>query len=128
MTGWTRVKSRSQDPELITAHAADEACALYRERRDEIRLVLTDMMMPSMDGAAAIRELRRLNPNLPIIAGSGLADVGREAQARSLGAQLFLSKPYKPVRVLRALDELLRGDHADSHHERGTDETHPDHR
>ncbi|MBO0721193.1 MAG: response regulator, partial [Blastocatellia bacterium] len=68
-----------------------------------------DMMMPVMDGAATISELRRLNPRLPIIASSGLAETGKEAQARSLGVQKFLPKPYTAARLLRALNELLHG-------------------
>ena len=58
-----------------------------------------------------------LNPDLPIIASSGLAEVGREAQARSLGAQKFLSKPYTAMRLLQALDELLRNGQMNSGHE-----------
>ncbi|MFN0084695.1 MAG: ATP-binding protein [Blastocatellia bacterium] len=94
---------------IIAASDGGEACALYRENQDEIRLVLTDMMMPVMDGAALIEELRRLDPKLPIIASSGLAETGRDEQARSRGARKFLPKPYKAASLLWALHELLRG-------------------
>ncbi|HKQ77256.1 MAG TPA: ATP-binding protein [Blastocatellia bacterium] len=94
---------------VVTASDGAEACAIYRQKRHEISAVLTDMMMPVMDGAAVIAELRRLNPLLPIIASSGLAEAGKEEQARSLGAQKFLSKPYTPASLLWALRESLRG-------------------
>lgn len=93
---------------VLTASNGREACALYREKQGEIRLVLTDMMMPVMDGAAVIRELRGRNPRLPIIASSGLMDTGREEQARSLGVETFLPKPYTASRLLWALHEMLR--------------------
>ncbi|MBO0727592.1 MAG: response regulator, partial [Blastocatellia bacterium] len=105
----TRGMLEASNYRVITASDGAEACALYREKRNEIKLVLTDMMMPVMDGAAAISELRRLDPRLPIIASSGLAEIGKEAQALASGAQKFLSKPYTAIRLLRALNELLRG-------------------
>jgi len=94
---------------VVTASDGGEACALYRQKRGEISAVLTDMMMPVMDGAALIAELRRLNPLLPIIASSGLTEAGKEEQALSLGAQKFLSKPYTSAGLLWALRESLRG-------------------
>jgi PAS domain S-box-containing protein len=92
---------------VVTAADGREACAMYREMRAEISAVLTDMMMPVMDGAATISELRRLNPELPIIASSGLAEAGKEQQARVLGARQFLSKPYTAEPLLMALRESL---------------------
>lgn len=102
---------------VVTAADGHEACALYHEKRGEISAVLTDMMMPVMDGAAVIKELTRLDPQLPIIASSGLAEAGREEQARSLGACVFLSKPYTAPRLLWALHELLRDGQTDSENE-----------
>jgi signal transduction histidine kinase/ActR/RegA family two-component response regulator len=102
---------------VVTASDGAEACALYRQKHDEISAVLTDMMMPVMDGAALIAELRRLNPLLPIIASSGLTEAGKEYQARSLGAQNFLSKPYTSASLLWALRESLRDGRTDAYHE-----------
>lgn len=96
---------------VLTASDGQQACALYRENRDEISVVLTDMMMPVMDGTATIAELRRLNPQLPIIASSGLAETVKEQQARSLGAQIFLPKPYTATRLLETLHDLLHNGH-----------------
>jgi CheY-like chemotaxis protein len=102
---------------VVTASDGAAACALYGQNRDEVSAVLTDMMMPSMDGAATIAALRRLNPLLPIIASSGLTEAGKEEQARSLGAQKFLSKPYTAANLLWALDELLRDGRSGAGHE-----------
>jgi PAS domain S-box-containing protein len=93
---------------VVTAADGREACARYEEMRAEVRAVVTDMMMPVMDGAATITELLRINPQLPIIASSGLAEAGKEQQARNLGARQFLSKPYTAPRLLRALRESLQ--------------------
>jgi nitrogen-specific signal transduction histidine kinase/ActR/RegA family two-component response regulator len=109
---------------VLTASDGGEACALYRLKRDEVSAVLTDMMMPVMDGAAVITELRRLNPLLPIIASSGLTEAGKEDQARSLGAQKFLSKPYTSASLLWALRESLQSQsRTGANHEESIDET-----
>jgi two-component system, cell cycle sensor histidine kinase and response regulator CckA len=113
----TRGLLEASNYRVMTASDGSEACVLYRENQAEISAVLTDMMMPVMDGAAAIAALRRLNPRLPIIASSGLAEAGQEQQARNLGAREFLSKPYTAPRLLWALHELLRDSQTYSDHE-----------
>jgi len=74
----------------------------------EIAAVVTDMMMPVMDGVATIRALSRLNPELKIIAASGLATKGAEAEAASAGVKFFLPKPYTASALLVALQDLLQ--------------------
>jgi len=70
--------------------------------------VLTDMMMPYMDGPATIRALQKLDPNVKIIASSGLSDNGRMVEAAS-GVSCFLPKPYTAETLLKALAEVLDG-------------------
>ena len=56
-----------------------------------LRLVLTDMMMPSMDGSNTIRTLQKLNPQLKIIAISGLASNELVASSqKGVGVKAFL--------------------------------------
>jgi PAS domain S-box-containing protein len=93
---------------VLTAMDGTEALALLMEHRAQIRLVLTDMMMPLMDGAATIRAIRKLHPQVPIIASSGLSEGKQEARALHAGAQMFLPKPYTAEKLLWSLAELLR--------------------
>ena len=79
--------------QTLTASDGTEALAIYAQNSLEIRIVLTDMAMPFMDGAATIRALRKLNPDLAIIAASGLPP----ADINSLSVNAFLSKPYTEV-------------------------------
>jgi PAS domain S-box-containing protein len=92
---------------VVLASDGTEALAAYAEHRGEIRAVLTDMMMPFMDGPSTIRALRKLDPTVRIIAASGLAANEKIAEAASLGVQTFLLKPYTAERLLVALDQLL---------------------
>ncbi len=87
----------------LTAADGTEALALYAQNSSEIKIVLTDMAMPYMDGAATIRALRKLNPALPIIAASGLPP----ADADSLHVNAFLSKPYTAEKLLTTIAEIF---------------------
>lgn len=93
---------------VLVASDGTEAVALYAENKDEIQVVLTDMMMPFMDGPATIRALKRLNPQIKIIAASGLAAGDKATEAASLGVKTFLPKPYTAEKLLRTLAELLQ--------------------
>lgn len=90
--------------QILTAADGTEALALYAQNSAEIKVVLTDMAMPFMDGAATIRALRKINPNLPIIAASGLPP----ADIDSLNVNAFLAKPYTAEKLLTTLSKILR--------------------
>ena len=85
-----------------------EAVALFGQHRAEIKLVLTDLMMPKLDGLGAIRILKRIEPTLRIIACSGVADQDHSAALHALGVTEFLEKPFSAQRLLAALESVLR--------------------
>jgi len=91
----------------ITASDGTEAVAIYAQNKDEIKAVLTDMMMPYMDGLVTIRALQKMNPQVKIIASSGLTDNSRATEAASMGVEIFLPKPYTADQLLNTLAELL---------------------
>ena len=92
---------------VLTASDGSEAVAIFAEHKGEIDLVVTDMMMPVLDGAATIRELRRLDPNVRIIAASGLSE--NEVMTRGFDNATFLLKPFSTETLLRTVDAKLRG-------------------
>lgn len=96
---------------VLIAHDGAEAVALYAARGPEIAAVLTDMMMPVMDGIATTRVLRKLNSAVRIIGASGLYDDGHAAQVASLGIAHFLPKPFLAEALLNALHECLGARH-----------------
>lgn len=89
--------------QILTAADGNEALAIYAQNARKIKLVLTDMAMPHMDGAATIRALRRINPELPVIAASGLTNF----DLNELKVDAFLSKPYTAEKLLKTLSEIL---------------------
>lgn len=88
---------------VITANDGAHAFALFHRHREEIALVLTDMMMPVMDGAALVSALRRVDPQIPVIAASGLNDNNNQIKAAQAGIAHFLCKPYTTAALLAAI-------------------------
>lgn len=70
-------------------------------------LVITDIVMPEMEGIETIRELRRTGPKLPILAISGGSHPVYLRAAAGLGATAALSKPFAPEALLATVTELL---------------------
>ncbi|MES2922033.1 MAG: PAS domain-containing protein [Verrucomicrobiota bacterium] len=93
---------------LLAIDGAD-ALAVYAGRQDEIAAVITDMMMPVMDGPATIQVLKRMNPAVRIIATSGLSSTEHMEQVARLGVKSFLPKPYTPQMLLKVLKEVVDG-------------------
>src|SRR5205823_4786336 len=62
---------------VVTASDGAEALALYEQRAREINVVVTDMMMPVMDGAALVQELRRIQPQVKVVCVSGFGSRAR---------------------------------------------------
>lgn len=93
---------------VITANDGTEAVALYAQHRDEVKVVITDMVMPFMDGPVTIRALQKIDPQVRIIASSGLTESGKAHELLKLGIHIFLQKPYTAEKLLNALAEIIR--------------------
>jgi two-component system, cell cycle sensor histidine kinase and response regulator CckA len=95
--------------QVLTAGDGVEAVATYTKHQQEISLVLLDMMMPSMDGAIAMRALQNINPNVKIIAISGLPSEQKIRHAQAMGIRAFLSKPCTTIELLQNINTVLSG-------------------
>jgi nitrogen-specific signal transduction histidine kinase/ActR/RegA family two-component response regulator len=103
----TQTSLEDRNYRTLVASDGIEAIALYAEHKDEISVVLMDMMMPSMDGLTALRTLHRLNPKLQAIATSGLASNNQLAEATGIGIKAFLPKPFTAKELLNTLGKVL---------------------
>lgn len=93
--------------EVITANDGTEALAQFAAHRHDVQVVITDMMMPYMDGPATIRALKKLDPEIRVIATSGLKANSRHAEIAQLGVNTFLTKPYTAEVLLRTIAQIL---------------------
>jgi len=97
----------------LSAGNGREALTVFTRNAAVVDVVLTDIMMPAMDGLALIQALRRIDPDARIVASSGL---GTELAARlgaaglkELRVNTFLAKPYSAQSLLTVLHTLLDG-------------------
>jgi hypothetical protein len=92
---------------VITARDGAEAVSMFAAHQGEIKGVLTDMLMPHMDGPSTIRVLKSLDPSVKIIAASGLMDAERVKDAAGLDHVAFLMKPYTAEKLLTTVHQVL---------------------
>jgi CheY-like chemotaxis protein len=94
--------------ELVEAADGDEALELARE--DAPAIVLLDIDMPGIDGFEACRRLRAQpqTANATVVMLTAAADEEAERAAEEAGADLFITKPFSPLELLRLVDDLGR--------------------
>ncbi len=91
---------------VLVAENGHAGLDLYRQHRNEVSAVITDMMMPAMQGAEVIRELRLLDPDVRIVAMSGVV-VGRTDIIEEPGRLAFLAKPMTAEEMVAAVQRVL---------------------
>jgi PAS domain S-box-containing protein len=84
-----------------------EAVELFRQHQDEIRLVLSDLTMPRMDGWETLTALRKLVPDIPVILASGYDKAQVMAGDHPELPQVFLGKPYGLQELKDAINQAL---------------------
>ena len=92
---------------VIGARHGTDALLLWRERRDEIELVLTDLMMPEMRGTELAAAIRADEPGAKIVYMSGYAP--ERAGPTVSPDDLLLQKPFDPETLLRTVRRALDG-------------------
>ncbi|MCW1885652.1 PAS domain S-box protein [Luteolibacter flavescens] len=101
----TRQTLEAYGYEILDAADGAEAITLFVSRRFEIDVVITDMAMPRVDGPALIRELRRIDPTVPVIGVSGVTSMASFDEGGE--PVKFLPKPYTTAALLTALRDVL---------------------
>lgn len=103
----TRQTLETYGYQVALARDGAEAVCYFAEHRERVHLVLTDMMMPVMDGATAIQALKTMKPEVRVVATSGLSANGRVTQSAEAGAHTFLPKPFTAEMLLRTIRGVL---------------------
>lgn len=91
----------------LAAADGSDALAIYKERRNRIGAVITDIAMPNMDGPTLVRSLRELDPKIKIIAMSGLLNEEQAAELKELGVHDFLLKPFTAETLLKTISAVV---------------------
>src|SRR6202035_2998667 len=93
--------------EPVGCLGALEALRVFRAAPERFDAVVSDVIMPDMTGPELVRELRRLQPALPVILMSGYGGPDLQAQAQAAGAQAVLMKPLAAAELAACLASVL---------------------
>ena len=89
---------------VITARNGLEALAAYKNRQDDIDLVILDMIMPDMGGGKTYDELKKINPDIKVLLSSGYSISGEASEILERGCNDFIQKPFN----MKQLSEKMR--------------------
>ena len=92
---------------VLTAPSGIDALAMVERIREPIHLLLTDVVMPRMSGAALAEGVRDRNPATRVVFMSGYTDEAAVRQAAAGGGIRFIQKPYKPEGLLSTIRAAL---------------------
>jgi len=93
---------------VSTATDGEAALSIFEDSPADI--LVTDLMMPRMDGATLIRCLRATHPALPVIVMTGHAPAGEaELHGPARGATRMLLKPISPMALLKDIEAMVTG-------------------
>ncbi|MGC8764278.1 MAG: EAL domain-containing protein [Brevinematia bacterium] len=90
--------------ELYTAEDGEEALKIFKEKR--IDVVITDVRMPKMDGLELSREIRKINPEIPIIITTAYSDAEYLLESLEIGVNQYLIKPIQFEKIITSLHNL----------------------
>jgi DNA-binding response OmpR family regulator len=91
---------------VVEATDGEHALELIRDRSAP-SLVLLDWRMPGASGADVLAELKRRHAETPVIVLTAEPEASSREQAESLGADVYLTKPFSPLQLLATVERLL---------------------
>ena len=84
-----------------------EGLELFKEHEDEIDLIITDVNMPQMNGLDMIREIKKTNPNIPIIVATAFSNTEYLLEAIDIGVDKYILKPIDMKKLLQVMSQSL---------------------
>jgi len=106
MTEWLKILLEHAGYEVKTALIGTRGEELFKAWGPDA--VVTDMVLPDMDGIELVRKLKQLNPESEVIVITGQGNIPRSVEAVKAGAFDFLEKPVDPERLLDKLEKAMK--------------------
>ena len=92
---------------ILKANSSAKACRLYKNKKDDIDLVVLDMIMPGDNGAVTYKKLKTINPGIKVLISSGF---WKDLNVRSIlkdGKNSFIQKPFKFAEFNKKINSIL---------------------
>jgi PAS domain S-box-containing protein len=88
---------------FVPYEASGEAEAIRAVKSLDLDLILLDLIMPGPDGMETLLELKKVDPDMPVIMMTGKGDISTAVQAIKIGAYDFITKPLQTNRLIQAI-------------------------
>ena len=96
--------------DVIVAKNGQEAVTIYTKKHNEIDLIITDMIMPVMNGREAFYKFKEVDPNCKVIISSGFVKNENLDKMKQEGLNGFIKKPFKDIELSRLIAATLKDD------------------
>jgi two-component system cell cycle sensor histidine kinase/response regulator CckA len=94
---------------VLIAKDGKKAIDVYRQNRDEIDIVLLDMVMPNMSGGEAYDRMKEINPDIKVLLSSGFSIHGEASKILERGCNGFIQKPFTMKDLSGKIRDILEG-------------------
>ena len=99
---------RQMGYKVYSAASGKEAVGTYRKHKDEIDLVILDMIMPDMGGGEVYNRMKEINPEVRCLLSSGYSIDGQASEILAQGCNGFIQKPFAIEALSRKIREILK--------------------
>jgi DNA-binding NtrC family response regulator len=96
--------------QVLVSTSPRQAVKVFQEHCDHIELLISDVVMPEMDGTKLASHLVGLNPDLPVLFMSGFLTESEIADASAIAQYAFIRKPFRPSTLVQAVRKMLTGE------------------
>jgi PAS domain S-box-containing protein len=92
---------------ILVAHGGTQAIKIFNAKRDQVKLVILDMIMPDMSGGETFNRLKAIKPDAKILLSSGYSLNGRASKIMQQGCNGFIQKPFNLKQISRKIRQIL---------------------
>jgi PAS domain S-box-containing protein len=92
----------------LSASSSEEGIGIFRDKSQQIKAIILDMMMPVKPGRETFLDIKSINPDIPVVISSGLGRDDRIETMFLMGIKGFIQKPYTLHTLVQVLNTILR--------------------
>jgi CheY-like chemotaxis protein len=92
---------------VLTAKDGKEAIEVYRKNKDEIDIIVLDMVMPNMGGGEAYDHIKKISPDVKVLLSSGYSIDGEASEILQRGCNGFIQKPFSMKQLSGKIREII---------------------
>jgi two-component system cell cycle sensor histidine kinase/response regulator CckA len=96
--------------EVLASTSPKQAIQVFESHADRIELLISDIVMPEMDGTKLAGALVAVNPDLPVLFMSGFVTESEVADTSAIAQFAFIRKPFRPSTLVQAVQKMLTGE------------------